>query len=195
MFLEELASGKHLLVSYYYTASLTVTLSLARLLTQRGEEVCIVNEDRVKWNIAPFSVELRCTPKSVNLVFEAMSEAEVPPNYLLVTSTRHLRLPGARELKVSRINDGIFMAVGEGSKFLFKVTNTGVEDVNYEKSSVLSVLEDFGGTALLGELVEAASRKLNMPKEQVREEIAFLIRIGKLRARRNLIEIVKQSFY
>ncbi|BCS91633.1 hypothetical protein [Metallosphaera javensis (ex Sakai et al. 2022)] len=195
MFLEELASGKHLIVSYYYTASLTITLTLARLLRQRGEEVCIINEDRIRWNLAPFPVDLKCGPRSVNLVFDAMSESEVPSSYLLVTSSRHLRLPSAREFKLTRINDGIYMATGEGTKFLFKVSNAGVEDVDYEKSSVLSVLEDFGGTALLGELVDAASQRLKMPKEQVREEIAFLIRIGKVRTRKNVIEIVKPRFY
>ncbi|AWR99774.1 hypothetical protein [Metallosphaera hakonensis] len=189
MFLEELASRRHLVLSYFYTVNLTLVLSLARLLESRGEEVCIIHDERIRWNLAPFTVNLKCSPNSVNLVFEAESELEVPKDFLLVTSNRNLKLHDATTLRLSKVKEGIFMALGEGAKFTFRISANGVEDYEERKSDVIKILEELGGEATLQDIVNISSKRLNLSREMVREELGFLARTGKIVIKKNVVRL------
>lgn len=188
MFIDELVVGKHLIVSYYYSVNLRLTLTLAKLLKDRGEEVCILNEHKIKWNLAPFTVEFNCSESSVNLVFEAESELEVPKNYLFVTSSRKLNLPGAKTFHIKKISEVAFLAYSEEARFSFKIGKDTIEEFE-QGEDLIKILKDLGGEATLRDLVNISSKKLNLPKEKVREEVSFLINTGKISVAKNFIRL------
>ncbi|QKQ99532.1 hypothetical protein GWK48_03205 [Metallosphaera tengchongensis] len=188
MFLEELLSGKHLIVSYYYSVNLSITFSIARELTRRGEKVCILNQEKIKWNLVPFSVDLTCDQGSVNMVFEADSENQVPPNYLLVTSIRELKLPDSRKFKVTKVDANSFLAIGEGTRFLFRLNHGVIEDVQ-ERDDVIQILRELGGEATLQDLVNISSRKLRRSKEEIREELSHLVKIGRVEIKKSRVRL------
>ncbi|EHP68759.1 MAG: hypothetical protein RXS23_00910 [Metallosphaera yellowstonensis] len=187
MFLEELLTGRHLLVSYYYSVNVAIISSIARELSRRGFSVCIVNLEKMRfWE----RVEVKCEPGARVLVFDAESESEVPQDYLLVTSTMNLNLEGVKRYKIKKVQGNIYRAEGEAT-YYFKVNQGRVEDYELSQGDLLvDILRELGGEATLKDLVNIYSHRSGKGREKVREELGLLARLGKIEIRGGKVRLL-----
>ncbi|MEM4746564.1 MAG: hypothetical protein QXF40_04340, partial [Metallosphaera sp.] len=76
----------------------------------------------------------------------------------------------------------------EEARFSFKIGKDTIEEFE-QGEDLIKILKDLGGEATLRDLVNISSKKLNLPKEKVREEVSFLINTGKISMAKNFIRL------
>ncbi|EWG08032.1 MAG: hypothetical protein ASUL_00220 [Candidatus Aramenus sulfurataquae] len=193
VFLEALLGKRVFVHSYYYSVNLVIALNFAEMLSKNGKKVCIFNYGKIKWEFFPYQLELKldCSPGSEVIVFEAESEKEVPENFALVTSYRNLKVNGEK-VNVEKVDANLFKATVEGETYLFKIVEGRI--VDYEmgdlQRNLLELIKELGSPCSLTDVVNIASRRFNASRDKVREELQFLVNVGKIKVKNKVIELL-----
>ncbi|BBD73987.1 hypothetical protein HS1genome_2376 [Sulfodiicoccus acidiphilus] len=193
--LELLASRKSLVRSYFYSVNLMLLFKVGAILAKTND-VCIINEHKIRWNLAPvLEFNPRCVEGAKLLVFEAESELEVPQEFWLATSPKRLKLQ-ADVVEVVKLSDGSFKATLANELFNFRISGGQLLELKMgsDEAEVLRLLEEWGGEAELKDVVAVASKRCGMTRDAVREvvwrlkEKGYLDLIGRLVKKKNMRE-------
>ncbi len=193
MFLEALLGKRTFVHSYYYSVNLAIALNFAEMLSKNGKKVCIFNYGKIKWEFFPYELNLNldCSPGSEVIVFEAESEKEVPEDFALVTSYKSLKIRATR-VDVEKVDVNLFKATIDGDSYLFKLVEGRLVDyeVSELQKGILDLIRELGSPCSLTDVVNIASRRFNASRDKVREELQFLVNLGKIRVKNKVIELL-----
>lgn len=195
MFLEKLIDKHTLVVSYYYTANLTLLLNFASILhRKKGTYICIANYGKIKWELYPYELDfpIKCDDNASLLVFEAESEREVPEKFVLVTSYKNLKI-NATKVRIEKINSRIYKAIFEDYIEAFKINNGRIEEVKLDDAltEILRIISELGEEVELKDVVNIVSKKLELTKEEVREKLLFLQELNKIEIKDKKIRLIQ----
>ncbi len=193
MFLERLLELKSIITSYYYYINLAIIMNVASLLSKENKDICIINYDKIKWDFYPYDIDfsLNCSPRSEIIVFEAESEKEIPKNFKLITTYKNLKVDGIK-IKIDKIDVNLYKSRIDDKEYLFRVINGKIED--YEigdiDKEILNIISSLGNPCNLTDVINISQKKLNLPRDKIREELQFLIQIGKIKIHNKIIELI-----
>lgn len=184
MFLERLLDKKSLVISYYYSVNLILLMNFASLYYRKtGKNVCIGNFGKIKWELYPKDVDfpIICDENSALLVFEAESESELPEKFIFATSYKNLKV-NAVKVRVEKFDQNTYRAIIEDEIIPFKITKGEINEVRLtdEHNELLNIIKELGGECEMKDLVNIASKRLNIPRDEVRERLLFLKEIDKI---------------
>ncbi len=193
MFLERLLGLKTIIISYYYSANLTISINVASLLSKQGKDICIVNYDKIRWNLYPYDMDFspNCSPQSEIIVFEAESESEIPKNFRLVTTFKNLKIDGIK-VKINKVDTNLYKALFNDEEYFFKIINGKIEDYEIDNvdKEILNIISNLGSPCNLTDVINISSKKLNMSRDKIREELQFLTQLGKIKIQHKIIELL-----
>jgi len=168
-------------------------MNVAYLLSKQGKDICIINYDKIKWNFYPYNIDfsINCSPNSEIIVFEAENESEIPKNFRLVTTYKNLKIDGTK-IKIDKIDINLYKSKIDDKEYLFRLINGKIED--YEigdiDKEILNIIASLGNTCNLTDVINISQKKLNLSREKIREELQFLIQIGKIKIHNKIIELI-----
>jgi hypothetical protein len=193
VFLERLLGLKTIIISYYYSANLTISINVASLLSKQGKDICIVNYDKIRWNLYPYDMDFspNCSPQSEIIVFEAESESEIPKNFRLVTTFKNLKIDGIK-VKINKVDTNLYKALFNDEEYFFKIINGKIEDYEIDNvdKEILNIISNLGSPCNLTDVINISSKKLNMSRDKIREELQFLTQLGKIKIQHKIIELL-----
>ncbi|AWR94795.1 hypothetical protein [Acidianus brierleyi] len=193
VFLERLLDLKSIIISYYYSINLTIIMNVASLLSKQSKDVCIINYDKIKWDFYPYNIDfsLNCSPKSEIIVFEAENEREIPKNFRLVTTYKNLKIDGTK-IKIDKVDINLYKSRIDDEEYLFRVINGKIEDYEIRDidKEILNIITSLGNPCNLTDVINISQKKLNLPRDKIREELQFLIQIGKIKIHNKIIELI-----
>ncbi|AWR97589.1 hypothetical protein DFR86_08530 [Acidianus sulfidivorans JP7] len=190
MFLDNLVDNSSLIISYYYSVNLTILMNYASILhKKRNKNICIANYGKIKWEFYPYEIDfpIRCDENSAMLVFEAESEKEIPEKFSLATSYKNLRI-NAIKIQIEKIDNNLYKAISKGNIIsVFKINEGKITEQQMDNiyAEILYIIKDLGGTCDLRDLLNISSKKLEIPKEEIKERLLFLKEINKIEIEKN----------
>jgi len=126
-------------------------------------------------------VEQKCDETSYIIVFDPENEFELPIKYNLVTSATKINGKFDEIIKIDKVLSNLYKAENKsGNIFLFKITNDRIieEQLKPIYEEILDLLKEFGGEASLTDIVNIISKRHNMSRDSVRDELVFLKNLG-----------------
>lgn len=195
MFLEELLDKRSLIISYYYSINLTLLLNFASLLyKKKGSHICIINYGKIKWEFYPYEINfpVKCDENASVLVFEAESEKEVPEKFNLVTSYKNLKI-NAVKVKVEKIDASTYKAILDDYVEMFKINQGKIEEVKLDNTltELIKIISELGSETELKDVVNIASKRLELTKDEVREKLLFLQELNKIEIKDKKVKIIQ----
>ncbi|PVU75621.1 hypothetical protein DDW13_04740 [Acidianus hospitalis] len=184
VFLERLLDKKSLVISYYYSVNLTLLMNFASLYYRKtGKSICIGNFGKIKWEFYPKDVDfpIKCDENSAFLVFEAENENELPEKFIFATSYKNLKV-NAIKVRVEKFEYNTYKAIIEDEIIPFKIVKGEINEIKLanDYTELLNIIKELGGECEMRDLVNIASKRLNIPRDEVKEKILFLKEIDKI---------------
>lgn len=171
-------SERILIYSYFIRVRVILILNVIEKL--KNEHICIINYDRLL-KIINKEVEQKCDETSYIIVFDPENEFELPIKYNLVTSAAKINGKFDEIIKIDKVLSNLYKAENKsGNIFLFKIANNHIveEQLKPVYEEILDLLKEFGGEASLTDIVNIISKKHNMSRDSVRDELVFLKNLG-----------------
>lgn len=171
-------SERILIYSYFIRVRVILILNVIEKL--KNEHICIINYDRLL-KIINKEVEQKCDETSYIIVFDPGNEFELPIKYNLVTSAAKINGKFDEIIKIDKVLSNLYKAENKsGNIFLFKIANNHIveEQLKPVYEEILDLLKEFGGEASLTDIVNIISKKHNMSRDSVRDELVFLKNLG-----------------
>ncbi|MDT7861009.1 MAG: hypothetical protein RRA45_02150 [Saccharolobus sp.] len=171
-------SERILIYSYFIRVRVILILNVIEKL--KNEHICIINYDRLL-KIINKEVEQKCDETSYIIVFDPENEFELPIKYNLVTSATKINGKFDEIIKIDKVLSNLYKAENKsGNIFLFKITNDRIieEQLKPIYEEILDLLKEFGGEASLTDIVNIISKRHNMSRDSVRDELVFLKNLG-----------------
>jgi hypothetical protein len=171
-------SKRILIYSYFIRVRVILILNVIEKL--KNEHICIINYDRLL-KIINKEVEQKCDETSYIIVFDPENEFELPIKYNLVTSATKINGKFDEIIKIDKVLSNLYKAENKsGNIFLFKITNDRIieEQLKPIYEEILDLLKEFGGEASLTDIVNIISKRHNMSRDSVRDELVFLKNLG-----------------
>ncbi|WP_229571372.1 hypothetical protein [Saccharolobus caldissimus] len=171
-------SERILIYSYFIRVRVILILNIIEKL--KNEHICIINYDRLL-KIINKEVEQKCDETSYIIVFDPENEFELPIKYNLVTSATKINGKFDEIIKIDKVLSNLYKAENKsGNIFLFKITNDRIieEQLKPIYEEILDLLKEFGGEASLSDIVNIISKRHNMSRDSVRDELVFLKNLG-----------------
>ena len=194
--INDLLSEPTLVRTYYNSVSIALILSAWEELAKRGKKVCIVNFEKVPWQYITNKpkAELSCEEGAEILVYNAERAQEVPLKFRLVTSVKRV-IEDARYGVVEKVEGNLFRLQLGGEIYLFRVVNERVVEEGIPKvgKSVVEVLEEYGGSLPMKDVVLIVSGKTRASREEVRQAIALLKNAGLVEVEDGVVSLNKYS--
>ncbi len=194
VFLERLLYAKSLVISYYYSANLTLLINFASLYHKKtGKNICIGNFGKIKWEFYPKDIDfpIKCDENSAFLVFEAESESEIPEKFIFATSFKNLDV-NAIKVRIEKFGYNEYKAIIKDEIIPFKIINGEIKEIKLASDYVelLNIINELGGECEMKDLLNIASKRLSVPREEVKEKLLFLKEINKIDIEGKKIRII-----
>ena len=194
--IEELLREPTLVKTYYNSVSIALILTAWEELAKEGKKVCVVNLEKMPWEhiINRPKAEPSCEEGSEVLVYNAERPQEVPLKFRLVTSFKRV-IEDVRYGVVEKVEGNLFRLLLGDEIYLFRVINERVVEEGLPKvgQSIVQVLQEYGGSLPMKDLVLIVSGKTRASREEVRQNLALLKNVGLLEIEGGIVSLNKYS--